>query len=435
MAKPGETLVSLSDSEEEREIAPSFGVEKCAEGGASRVPVASTVADSSDIKEEVDGTPEAEIAGRASVAPEPAERPSVKVETCHAADADDGREPSAAAAAGSAASKVEAVAGGAGSSATVQLPTGAAPARPPIDEANVARAAAYFVRQGGGGDRDPKRGRENIVRSPMAYLQKAVATARKLFVRWVTLTDDERREEAAKGGGPYVLASLSAPWIPAGIDDLRWVQRDDLSEQQAEEASLAYLIGQFTESDHRRALISLGALEAGSTTYRGLKLSAFPRQPSGAIAWGLIPDPDGLTGTQRAQEVALGVFGTADVGVLSSMEGFQSFVALRARAQERNRTFHEAAARARRAYRWAEPVAAGGGGQPRNRVPVAAAPESHLPAATHGSTEATPTEPRWKRSRSSWWEDRGSSSSSWHGGSQWSWSAWDKQGGGGRWPQ
>ena len=75
--------------------------------------------------------------------------------------------------------------------------------RPPIDEARVARAAAHVFGPGG---RDSKRGRENIMRSPMAYLKKAVTTARKLFVRWVTLTDEERREEAEKGGGPYVPA-------------------------------------------------------------------------------------------------------------------------------------------------------------------------------------------------------------------------------------
>ena len=270
------------------------------------------------------------------------------------------------------------------------------------------------------------RGRENIVRSPMAYLKKAVTTSRKLFVRWVTLTDAERREEAAKGGGPYVPASLSAPWVPADADDFRWTQRDDLSDQQAEEASLAYLIAQFAEADHRRALISLGALEAGSTTYRGLKLSVFPRQPCGAVAWGLIPDPDGLTATQRAQEVALGVFGTADVEVLSSMTGFQAFLAQRARAQERNRNLHEAAARARRAYPGAEPQPPVTGGQSSgSRQPV-----------TRVTTERPAVaEQDWKKSRRSWREDHDSSWASWRERGWWTWEAQGEQGGGGRWPR
>ena len=97
---------------------------------------------------------------------------------------------------------------------------------------------------------------------------------------------------------------------------------------------MAYLVSQCTMKDNRLALVKLGALKAGSTSYKNVDASVFERQEGGQIAWGKIPDPDALEPQQRAAEIARDIFGTSDPKELESMTGYQVFRFLRKRAAE-----------------------------------------------------------------------------------------------------
>ena len=168
----------------------------------------------------------------------------------------------------------------------------------------------------------------------MALLMRAVASARKNFIRWVSYTDEESTAAADTGAGPYVIAAYGASWKPANVDDLWWEPRRGMNREDRTQAEMQYLISRYCESDIRRTLVLLGAIDAGTESYRGMRRDRLPRQSNGNIDWAALPDPDGLDGAQRLREVALGIFGTADEAVLRALSGYRVFLDKAARAQQ-----------------------------------------------------------------------------------------------------
>ena len=243
----------------------------------------------------------------------------------------------------------------------------------------------------------------------MALLMRAVAAARKNFIRWISYTDEERAAAARTGAGPYVIAKYGAPWEPTDVDDLRWVPRPGMNSGDYRQAEMQNLVSRHCEAGNRSALVMLGAIEAGAGSYREFRRDKLPMQTDGNINWDALPDPEGLDGDQRVREVALGLFGTADEAVLCNTTGYRAFLEKAARAQRRNEEQRQARLRNARQPNssavegiWREPSAA----QPTVAATSLRGPSVAQPAAAEPAsaaerrggkavpTASTPADPR-----------------------------------------
>ena len=186
--------------------------------------------------------------------------------------------------------------------------------------------------------------RTSHTRSPAAALMREVAQARKLLVMWVSVTDAERRVMAARGEGPFNLGKWGEPWVPRDVDDHRWTMRSDLEQSHQDRAETLFLVSQSTKGDTHRMLMQIGALPPGARGYADMDVSKLPRQPSGAIAWGQLPDPDGLNATARVAKVAQDLFDVRDLALLDEMTEDEARHALRTRAAERRAALRAVAA-------------------------------------------------------------------------------------------